>query len=182
MAATQAAIPHFDDPCRNGDDQMKSGSSGGWDRRLILPFVLFVITSIYLATALQITAQFDEGLVGPSFVPVVASILMYVALAFVVLGIRNDTDTAKPAKPDLAAPIKVVVVTAIYILAFKPLGYPVSTFLYVYALLYIFGLEDTGHIKRLVYTAAITAVFYALFAVIFQVRLPLFDTDFRGMF
>jgi putative tricarboxylic transport membrane protein len=182
MAATQATIAHFDDPCRNGDDQMKSGSSGGWDRRLILPFVLFVITSIYLATALQITAQFDEGLVGPSFVPVVASILMYVALAFVVLGIRNDTDTAKPAKPDLAAPIKVVVVTAIYILAFKPLGYPVSTFLYVYALLYIFGLEDTGHIKRLVYTAAITAVFYALFAVIFQVRLPLFDTDFRGMF
>ncbi|WP_085578738.1 tripartite tricarboxylate transporter TctB family protein [Thalassospira mesophila] len=161
---------------------MKSGSSGGWDRRLILPFVLFVITSIYLATALQITAQFDEGLVGPSFVPVVASILMYIALAFVVLGMRNDTDKAAREKLNLAAPLKVVVATAVYILAFKPLGYPVSTFLYVYALLYIFGLEDTGPLKRIAYTAAITAVFYALFALIFQVRLPLFDTEFWGMF
>ncbi|WP_157831959.1 tripartite tricarboxylate transporter TctB family protein [Thalassospira marina] len=161
---------------------MKSGSSGGWDRRLILPFVLFVITSIYLATALQITAQFDEGLVGPSFVPVVASILMYVALAFVVYGMRKDRDTTESEKISLVAPIKVVAVTALYILAFKPLGYPVSTFLYVYALLFIFGLEDTGHVKRLIYTIAITGVFYVLFAVIFQVRLPLFDTEFWGMF
>lgn len=162
---------------------MTPKSTGGMDKRLFLPLFLFVITSIYLASALQITPQFDEGLVGPSFVPILASILMYVSLVFVFRDIfrseRPSSDTAE--RTSLMAPVKVVVATGIYIALFKPLGYPVATFLYVYALLFVFGLQGAGQIRRIVYSALITAVFFGLFDLIFQVRLPMFDPSLGGL-
>lgn len=163
---------------------MSSSSFAVKKGNLILPIFLLIITTVYLATALQITPQFDEGLVGPSFVPVLASILMYVALGFVfrdILRAPAPTDDAasdevkEEDKPSLAAAIKIVLATAIYIAAFKTLGYPLSTFLYVYALLFFVRLENTGQIRRIAYSAIITAVFYVLFAVIFQVRLPMLE-------
>ncbi|WOI12354.1 tripartite tricarboxylate transporter TctB family protein [Thalassospira lucentensis] len=163
---------------------MSSSSFAVKKGNLILPIFLLIITTVYLATALQITPQFDEGLVGPSFVPVLASILMYVALGFVFRDIlRAPAPTEDAAgdevkeedKPSLAAAIKIVLATAIYITVFKTLGYPLSTFLYVYALLFFFRLENTGQIRRIAYSAIITAVFYVLFAVIFQVRLPMLE-------
>ncbi|RCK35523.1 hypothetical protein TH9_02190 [Thalassospira xiamenensis] len=163
---------------------MSSSSFAVKKGNLILPLFLLIITTVYLATALQITPQFDEGLVGPSFVPVLASILMYVALGFVFRDIlRAPAPTDDSAgdevtdedKPSLAAAIKIVLATAIYIAAFKTLGYPLSTFLYVYALLFFFRLENTGQIRRIAYSAIITAVFYVLFVVIFQVRLPMLE-------
>ena len=156
---------------------MSSSSFAAKKGSLVLPLFLLIITTVYLATALQITPQFDEGLVGPSFVPVLASILMYVALGFVfrdILRALAPTDDAAD-KPSLAAAIKIVLATAIYIAVFKTLGYPLSTFLYVYALLFFFRLENAGQIRRIAYSAIITAVFYVLFAVIFQVRLPMLE-------
>ena len=52
-------------------------------RQLILPAVLFVVTTIYLVAALGIRPQYDEGLVGPSFLPIVISVVMYLGLAAV---------------------------------------------------------------------------------------------------
>ncbi len=150
---------------------------------LLLPLFLLIITTIYLATALQITPQFDEGLVGPSFVPVLVSILMYIALGFVFRDVlkapfafdETIIEESQTEKPSLGPAIKIVVSTAIYIAVLKILGYPLSTFLYVYALLFFFKLEKTGQIRRIAYSAVITAVFYVLFAVIFQVRLPMLE-------
>lgn len=169
---------------------MSSVSIAARRESVLLPLFLLIITTIYLATALQITPQFDEGLVGPSFVPVLASLLMYLALFFVF---RDALKTPKPAletvesasegeaeteaeeKPSLAAPIKIVCATGLYIAVFKTVGYPIATFLYVYALLYLFKLENARQVRRIIYSAIITGVFYVLFAVIFQVRLPLLE-------
>lgn len=163
---------------------MSSASIAARREGLILPLFLLIITTIYLATALQITPQFDEGLVGPSFVPILASLLMYLALFFVF---RDALKTPTPAveaaeggdeaqeKPSLAAPIKIVFATGLYIAVFKTVGYPIATFLYVYALLYLFKLENAGQVRRIIYSVIITGVFYVLFAVIFQVRLPLLE-------
>ncbi len=140
-----------------------------------MPFALFFLTTIYLITALQITPQVDEGLVGPSFIPVLASIFMYAALGFVVRGILNDPQKPQNDKQSLWVLAQMVIVTAAYILLFKKLGYPLSTFLFVYALLYIFSLEEKSYLKRIFYSAGITGIFYILYAICFNVRLPLFE-------
>jgi len=111
---------------------------------------------------------------------------MYLALGFVFRDILktsnadlevidDDREGDVEEKPSLAAPIKIVLSTGLYIAVFKTVGYPIATFLYVYALLYLFKLENVGQVRRIVYCAIITGVFYVLFAVIFQVRLPLLE-------
>ncbi|MDG4718356.1 MULTISPECIES: tripartite tricarboxylate transporter TctB family protein [Thalassospira] len=164
---------------------MSSSSIAARRESILMLLFLLIITTIYLATALQITPQFDEGLVGPSFVPVLASILMYLALGFVFRDVLmtskaqsaadSETQDTSDEETSLVVPIKVVGVTALYIAAFKTVGYPISTFLYVYALLFLFKLENTGQLRRIAYSVIITGVFYVLFAVIFQVRLPLLE-------
>ena len=108
---------------------------------------------------------------------------MYIALGFVFRDVlkapfafdETIIEESQTEKPSLGPAIKIVVSTAIYIAVLKILGYPLSTFLYVYALLFFFKLEKTGQIRRIAYSAVITAVFYVLFAVIFQVRLPMLE-------
>jgi len=153
---------------------MKSETTDYRDSRLILPFVLFVITTIYLFSALQITPQVDEGLVGPSFIPVLASLLMYIALGFVVRGIQLEPKNQKEETQSIGVLTQMVIATAIYILFFKIFGYLISTFVYVYALLYVFDLKESNQFKRILYSAIITGVFYVLYSIIFQVRLPIF--------
>jgi putative tricarboxylic transport membrane protein len=153
---------------------MKSETTGYRDSRLILPFVLFVITTIYLFSAFQITPQVDEGLVGPSFIPVLASLLMYIALGFVVREILLERKNQKEEKQSIWVLTQMVIATAVYILVFKIFGYLISTFVYVYVLLYVFDLKESNQFKRVLYSAIIAGVFYVLYSVIFQVRLPIF--------
>ncbi|MGB0664903.1 MAG: tripartite tricarboxylate transporter TctB family protein [Pontibacterium sp.] len=142
-------------------------------RHLALPLVFFLATTVYLATALQITPLYDEGIAGPAFIPVTISLLMYLCLFFVVKdmvqqGVETDDDVEFSIKT-LAA---LSVTTVGYLIAFKPLGYSVSTFFFVLALLYIFKLDAFNLLKKAMTATAITAAFYVLFAVCFQVRLP----------
>lgn len=154
---------------------MMSESKGYKDYRLILPLVLFLVTTIYLISAIQLTPQVDEGLVGPSFIPILASVLMYIALGFVVRGVLQDRESRKGEKQSFWVLAQMVIATAAYILLFKILGYCLSTFLYVYALLYIFDFEEKNQIKRILYSGGIMGIFYVLYAVIFQVRLPMIE-------
>ncbi len=154
---------------------MMSETKGYKDNRLILPLVLFLVTTIYLISAIQLTPQIDEGLVGPSFIPILASVFMYIALGFVVREILQDRKNQKGEKQSFWVLAQMVLATAAYILLFKILGYSLSTFMYVYALLYIFDLEEKNQIKRILYSGGIMGIFYVLYAVIFQVRLPMLE-------
>ncbi|SJZ54499.1 Tripartite tricarboxylate transporter TctB family protein [Consotaella salsifontis] len=135
--------------------------------------MFFVFTTIYLLKAITIVPQVDEGLVGPSFLPVVISIIMYAALAVVVF---QEVRAGLPARDkqtfNLVEPVLVVVATAAYIALFELIGFVLSTILYVFVLLYIFRLDRKGMGWRIAYTLIITGIGYLLFRVFFDVRLP----------
>ncbi|MPZ10624.1 MAG: hypothetical protein GEU89_10505 [Kiloniellaceae bacterium] len=149
------------------------------DIELIFPLCLFVVTSIYLAASFEISTAFDSGFVNSAFVPRVVAAVMYVALVFVLRDVwrRRRSGAAEAAEAEAAGadwtgPAKIVALTALYIVAFRPLGYVISTLLYVYALFYLLGFDEKSLLKRVVYAIAITAIFYILFDAIFNVRLP----------
>ena len=146
---------------------------------LLMPLFLLVLTTIYFGASLQINPQVDEGLTGPKFIPILVTIGMYVVLAIIIFKTIKNSRTAgnkeKTSDIDWRGIVFFVVATALYISLFKVLGYLLDTFLYVFALLYVFGLDQSGLLKRIVYSVAITAIFYFLYAFIFQVRLPLFE-------
>lgn len=78
------------------------------------------------------------------------------------------------ADGSLLRPALVVVATAVYILLFRPLGYSLSTLLFVAALFLTFGFETSRPLRFAIYAVGVTAVFYGLFALVFGVRLPTF--------
>jgi putative tricarboxylic transport membrane protein len=102
--------------------------------------------------------------------------LMYVALLVVLrdaLRRRRAAGGGEDGASDLADPLKVVALTLGYVAAFQPLGYALATVPYVFLLFQVFRFEDRSHLKRLAYALVITAVFYGLFAGVFNIRLPL---------
>lgn len=148
------------------------------DVEIILPVLLLAVTTVYLAAAFQVSSPFSTELVDASFVPKLVAALMYVALLVVLrdaLRRRRAAGAAVDGASDLADPAKVVALTLAYVAAFEPLGYALATVPYVFLLFHVFRFEDRGHLKRLAYAVAITAVFYGLFAGIFNIRLPLWE-------
>jgi putative tricarboxylic transport membrane protein len=141
---------------------------------VMLPVFLLVLTTIYLAEALNIGTQFggEDAAVGPRFMPILTACLMYVALIVVLVG---ELRSAQPERStgSLVRPALVVVATAVYIPAFLPLGYILSTGLFVAALFLIFDFERRRPLLFALYLAGVVAVFYGLFGGIFGVRLPL---------
>lgn len=145
------------------------------DVEMVLPLLLLVVTTVYLAAAFQVSSPFSTALVDASFVPKLVAMLMYVALLAVLrdaLRRRRGGDAAGGDASDLAAPAKVVALTAVYVAAFQPLGYALATVPYVFLLFHVFRFEGRGLLGRLAYAVVITAVFHGLFAGIFNIRLP----------
>ncbi|NDW05956.1 tripartite tricarboxylate transporter TctB family protein [Jiella pacifica] len=145
------------------------------DGRLVLPAVLFVVTTIYLYQAFQIHPQYDEGIVGPRFLPIVVSIVMYAGLGFLVFDILRDRsprpERAKLEFRNFLPAVAVILATLVYIAVFETIGYVISTLIYVFALLFVFKF-DQNVLWRVIYSIVITAVFYILFHTLFDVRLP----------
>ena len=146
---------------------------------LLMPLFLLLLTTIYLLASLQISPQVDEGLTGPKFLPILSTIGMYIVLSIIIfktirkskVGYKKNNES----NIDWKGIVFFVVATALYIALFKVLGYLLDSFLYVFCLLYVFGLDKCGPVKRIVYSIAITAIFYFLYAFIFQVRLPMIE-------
>lgn len=147
------------------------------DVEILLPVALLGATTVYLAAAFQISTTFSAGPINAGFVPKLAAAMMYVALLVVLrdaMRRRPATDAAEAsgAAGSLVQPALVVGLTAVYVAAFKPAGYVLSTLPYVWLLFYVFRFEERSHLRRLAYAVAITAVLYGLFAGAFGIRLP----------
>lgn len=151
---------------------MRAGSRAWLDARIVLPLVLFVATTVYLVGALDIATPYDDKGVGADFFPIVLAVVMYVALAVVLLQGIQQVGVSEPAVLRLGPPVKVVLLTAVYVAIFKQAGYFLSTILYVYGLFFVFNFGSANHLKRLAVALAIAVAFFFLFEVAFQVRLP----------
>jgi len=150
-----------------------SGQRPWTDGRITLPVVLFVVTTAYLINALQVTTAYDDEGVGPTFFPVVLSVVMYCALAAVLFqALRAPRGAATPLR--LKDPVKIVLLTAAYIVLFRPLGYFIATTLYVWSLFLVFDFGSRNQIWKVASAVAIAVAAWLLFDVAFGVRLPKF--------
>lgn len=144
-----------------------------------VPIGLAIFTTLYLWQAFYVRSSFGGGqLVGPKFLPIVAALMMYGAIATIVIRQIRDKSDARFNLQGMARPAKVVLVTLLYVAAFPFIGYALSTFPYVLVLYFIFEFEAKRPIRRIGFAALTTAVFYLLYAVIFGIRLPGFEVPF----
>ena len=144
---------------------------------VILPATLIVVTVIYLIEAIRNVRPLEEGTAGPSFFPIVISVVMLVALLQLLWNGWRQAGTEEAKEDDgepinLAAPVKIVILTAAYIALFKPVGYFISTALYVLALLYVFDFKGKHPLMNVFWAVVIAGLCFVLFSEIFQIRLP----------
>lgn len=167
-------------------------------RELILPLILFVATTFYLVEALTNGSMFRYGLPSAGFMPVILSVAMYAALLSVVIGLLRSRRRAPEQFPDaapddglpipddqdrpdgsnMAATLAVMAVCLLYVLAFRPLGFVLSTILFTLGLLAAFrfgwGRGVVGVALNLVVALAVCAMVYVFFSGLFGIQLPRF--------
>ncbi|MDH4573974.1 tripartite tricarboxylate transporter TctB family protein [Salinicola acroporae] len=146
------------------------------DGRLVVPCALAIITLIYLVDALQLGPPMRNGNMTPSFFPIVISVVTLAALAVAIA--QAYRSLCRPSESEEAEPqgvsskaIVVALITAAYLFAFDLIGYVISTLAYVFLMTLVFGGRQ-GLIAKLVGTVIITALGFALFELVFNVRLP----------
>ena len=143
--------------------------------------VLFVFAVAYLAAAFAIPeSSFENTPVGPRAVPIAIGIALGAAsLALAVRGFlkgRSVRDTA-PGAPGEDAPPQdprklgvVALLLLAYILIFEPLGYALSTILFMLAA--TMYLDRDRWVRNLVYAVVFSVVVYSIFVYVFGVKLP----------
>ena len=159
--------------------------------KVYVPTALALITIGYLFSAMQLGSPMEKGNMTASFFPMMAAMIMLIALACVIVqevrrSLEDDLNESKgddsggdPAQAyknyggiSLGA-IKVALLTCGYLLAFDVVGYFVSTFFYVLLLMFLFGKRSVNNwLIKLIAALSITSAGYVLFEVFFQVRLP----------
>ena len=145
---------------------------------ILFPLFLVVVTTAYVFAIFDIRTMFDaDGGVGPKTLPAVAAIIMYAAVFTVLFSeVKKVLASGEGAgEGDISShlrPVLVTIATAFYIALFVPLGYGISTLLFVAALFLIFKYKLRQPIAFILYDIAITILFYGLFAGVFNVRLP----------
>lgn len=144
----------------------------------------FVFSLAYLAMALQIQSpSVSAAAVGPRTFPIAIGVALALAsLALLVKGLREASsdegdETTEPVEEEddtlAQSPTRLGVIIALlvgYILLFVPLGYVISTFLFLLAV--TMYLDSRHWIRNLVYAILFPLVVYFVFTELLRVTLP----------
>ena len=139
---------------------------------------MFVFAVAYLVAANTIPKpSFENAVVGPKAVPIAIGVaLAATSLALAIRGFLKGKSPRDAASGDDAPPqdLRKLGMIALlllgYILIFVPLGYAISTFLFM---LVVTTYLDREHwVRNLVYAVAFSVVVYSIFVYVFGVQLP----------
>jgi putative tricarboxylic transport membrane protein len=142
---------------------------------------MFVFAVAYLAAAFTIPEpSFENTVVGPKAVPLAIGVVLAVAsLALAIRGFFKGSSErdAGPGAPGEDAPPQdlrklgvVVLLLLAYILIFVPLGYAISTSLFMLST--TMYLDREHWVRNLVYAIVFSVVVYSIFVYVFGVQLP----------
>lgn len=133
----------------------------------LLGVILLVVAALYAVSTYRLEAPFAYDPLGPKGFPFVLALLLTVLA--VVLLLRPAPGGQWPRGALLVKVVAVLVVLALYALAFSPLGYLLSSALAIFALAWLF---NAGPLKALVCAVALALGSYALFVYALDISLP----------
>lgn len=138
----------------------------------IFLYFLLAVSVGYFITALNLGSPLTDGGVTPSFFPILLGAASILFSCIVILQkLRSKAVEAGEAGPPVYTHLWVVVAIFFYIVAFKPLGYFISSSLFVYALVLLFSSFDKL-LNKAVISIVIVGIAYVMFQQLFGVRLP----------
>lgn len=147
------------------------------NRQLLFYYTTLAVSAGYLIFALSLGAPTSESGLTPSFFPILVGAAAVLFSAVLILQQLRAGQPA-PATPAVETPrnwthLGVAAAVFVYILAFKPLGYFLSSGLFVLAIILLFSSFEKL-LQKAALSAAITGIAYVMFQQLFGVRLPTF--------
>jgi len=143
-------------------------------------FFVFIISVGYFVTAFTLGAPVANGSIEPSFFPLFVGFCAVVFSSILLFKQITDNASAEKSK-QLEVNEKetvwfknvptLVVTTAIYIGLFTIIGYFLSSFLYVFAVIIIFS-DTKKLVTKFIISLVIVILGYLIFEQLFGVRLP----------
>lgn len=141
--------------------------------RLLLPIALLALGAFYYVEAGTIRVLYASGPMGPQDFPRLLVMALAVGLVFVVIGdLRRAAGGTDLTLADLGVVAGVVLICAACVLVFRIVGFVPATFALALALLVAFARGNVRWLRAGIEAGAITLAVYALFALVFEVRLP----------
>ncbi|WP_235866713.1 tripartite tricarboxylate transporter TctB family protein [Primorskyibacter flagellatus] len=142
------------------------------NRQLVFLYVTLAVSVGYLVSALRLGAPVVDGGLTPAFFPMlVGGTAILFAGVLIVQKLREARDAPPVETPRTFTHLWVVVAVFLYVVAFKPLGYFLSSGLFVFALIVLFSGREKLLVKAVI-SAVVTGVAYLMFQQLFGVRLP----------
>jgi putative tricarboxylic transport membrane protein len=142
------------------------------NRQNLFLYIILVVSVGYLVSALSLGAPIVEGGLTPSFFPIVvgaAAILFCTVL--IVQNLRNKPQETGADDVRNYTHVWVAAAIFVYILAFRQIGYFISSSLFVFALIMIFSPFDK-FLKKAGISVLVVVICYVMFQKLFGVRLP----------
>lgn len=147
----------------------------------IIVSVFFILLSIVMIFAATLLPESTVMEIGPDFMPIVVGIVtLILALALLVLSLINlkkqGAEPQSAAECDYKRMLISLALVLVYVFVLKPLGFIVSTLIYLPIQMYV--LADAGHrtkkdiITLLVIDVLFTFVVFFLFRYGFKIVLP----------
>jgi len=142
------------------------------NRQLVFLYVTLAVSVGYLVTALSLGAPIADGGLTPAFFPLLvgAAAILFAGI-LIVQQLRTAQDEATADKPGSYTHLWIAVAIFFYIVAFKPLGYFLSSTLFVFALIVLFSSFEKLLVKAVISVVVVGAA-YLMFQQLFGVRLP----------
>ncbi|MEV8467494.1 tripartite tricarboxylate transporter TctB family protein [Fluviibacterium sp. DFM31] len=142
------------------------------NRHLLFLYVTLAVSIGYLISALSLGAPIVESRLTPSFFPVVVGSAAIIFSCILILQkLRAAPEAEQADDAGTYTHLWVVAAIFVYIVAFKPVGYFISSGLFVFALILLFS-NFEKLLQKAAMSAAIVVVGYIVFQQMFGVRLP----------
>lgn len=143
---------------------------------VLLAIILIISNTIYFIEAIITGPLIENSQIGVSFFPVVVSVLFYLSAITILIAGLKEKSILPSHITKYKRPIMVIILTFLYVLIFKTLGYFISSIIYVSGLILVF--EDESYFKakkfiNIMYSLIIVILVYLLYQKLFGVRLPI---------
>jgi len=140
---------------------------------MIICIILFIWNTIYMIEAINMGSPIRKGRVGVNFFPIVISCLMYIVTFYLLVNsFKQNKEIIDFNFTRKSKPILIIVFTIIYILLFKPIGYMLSSILYIFSIVSIFDSKKRSLYIKIIYSVIIAILIFLLYEKIFAIRLP----------
>ena len=137
--------------------------------------VLFLIFCIFMfIQSLSIHSMMDKD-VGSGFVPkiVAMAIIVISAIKLLLTFLSKKSEEAKKSDEDIMGGLLTIVLLAIYVVLFKPLGFILSTFIYLFFQITLLSTEKNRNLILFgIISVVAPVVIYALFVYVIKMPLP----------